>query len=82
MIFLGISDDVLKMSPMSNFQRNFVSFGHVICLKVRRNSLFSPRICILIGYVNLQFLKCDRLCVVEILRRNHRKIPIYNSRPV
>ena len=59
----------------------FAGFGHGKCLKLCMTSSFFPKICILIGCINLQCLVCNRLHDDELLRYNRRKSGICSIRP-
>ena len=41
--------------------------------QVRWNIIFFPKSSMLIGYTNVQYPKCNRPCVVELLRHSRRK---------
>ena len=61
------------------FLRHFAVFGYSKCHKVSRNSQFSHRIWILIGFTTLSSLKCNRLCVTELWRHIRRKSAISST---
>ena len=57
----------------------FAGFGKGTCLRLCRASQFFPRICILIGCINLPCLKCERLHIVELSRHYFRKFTFFST---
>ena len=76
----GISVSVnLSMYDVTifGFVRNIVIFmgffATVPVFKCVETFYFFPRLNMLIGYTNVQYPKCNRPCVVELLRHSRRK---------